>query len=399
MKCVLINSWYQQYSTGKLVYAFRSHMIQQGHSVLTFYGHGNPTTDKDVFLVGNKYSLYAHALLCRTTGYEGTFSTLNTKKVIKQMEEFKPDVVYLFNLHAYYLNEYLLLNYLKDSGIKTIYMLFDEYPYLGRCTFAGNCEKYKTQCSDCHKVHEYPVSMFFDQSKVLFNKKKVLFENWNQVTLAGVEFLRRGASMSAISKNTKFIPIDMGVKLKETYYPREVSKLREKLQIPENHKIVVTVGPYSDPRKGIKKLVEIAKICATDPITFINIGFDGDKSKLPDNFIGISYVSDQDELAMYYSLADVYVMTSSGEAMSLTCMEALGCGSKLIGFNISGTPYAASEEFGVFVPFDDLIAFADAIRRTEKKTEQSIKACRDYALSRYEISDFMRNLEKIGTEN
>ena len=107
MKCVLINSWYKQYSTGKLVYAFRDHMIASGHSVLTFYGHGDLTSDDNVVKVGNKKTLYLHALLCRVTGYEGVYSSRQTKKVIKQIEEYQPDVVYLFNLHAYYLNEYL----------------------------------------------------------------------------------------------------------------------------------------------------------------------------------------------------------------------------------------------------------------------------------------------------
>ncbi len=396
MKCVLINSWYQQYSTGKLVYEFRNHLINQGHSVLTYYGHGSPTYDENVFMVGNKYTLYTHAFLCRMTGYEGVYSTGQTKKIIKQIEAFKPDVVYLFNLHAYYLNEYLLLNYLKKSKVRVVYMLFDEYPYLGKCSFAGKCEKFKTECHNCPKVHEYPASIFFDRSRQQFKKKKDAFAGWKQLTMAGVEFLHHEASQSAIANNVKFITIDMGVNLKEVYYPRDTKELRKKLNIPSNSKIVVTVGAYSDSRKGIRKFVELAKRCSSEHIIFLNIGFNGEASGLPQNFIGIPYVSNQDELAAYYSMADVYAMTSSGEAMSLTCMEALGCGSKLIAFNISGTPYAASKEFGTFVPYDDLEAFLDAIRQAEKKTDESIRACREYALSRYEISDFVRKLELIG---
>lgn len=372
-------------------------MMASGHTVLTFYGHGDLTSDENVIMVGNKKTLYLHALLCRVTGYEGTYSSRQTKKVIKQIEEYQPDVVYLFNLHAYYLNEYLLMNYLKNSNIKVVYMLFDEYPYLGKCCFAGECIKFKTECAHCPKVHEYPASLFFDRSNQLFKKKKGVFKGWDRLTLAGVEFLRKQASESSIAKDVKFVSIDMGVRLKDTYYPRDSKQLRKELNIPEQNKVVVTVGPYSDPRKGIKKLIEIARICINDKITFIDIGFDGNSNILPDNFIGIPYVSNQEELATYYSLADVYVMTSSGEAMSLTCMEALGCGCKIIGFDISGTPYSASKEFGTFVPYKNLEAFADAIKRAEYKTEKSISACREYALSRYEVSDFVRALENIGS--
>lgn len=398
MKFVLINSWYQQYSTGKLVSAFRNHLINNGHFVTTFYGHGKHSSDENVYLIGNKYTLYIHALMCRVTGYEGTYSTVQTAKVIKKIKEMNPDVVYLFNLHAYYLNEYLLLSYLKKSGVKVIYMLFDEYPYLGKCCFAGDCEKYKVECCDCPQKKVYPASLFFDRCRKLFRKKKKLFHDWDQLTLAGVEFLSKQAKMSAISHSVKFITIDMGVDLTEMYYPRDAKELKTILNIPMDNKVVVTVGPFSDDRKGIRKLVKIAKLCIQEAITFINIGFDGNDELLPTNFIGISYVFDQNELARFYSMADIYVMTSSNEGMSLTCMEALGCGCKLIGFNVSGLPYTASKDFAEFVPFDDLQAFANAIRQMEKKTPESIKACREYALSRYEVSDFVKNLELIGLD-
>lgn len=396
MKCVLINSWYKQYSTGKLVAAFHEHLVSQGHVVHTYYGRGKHVDDKDVHLISTRSSLYTHLVLSRLTGYQGFFSTKQTKRLIEEIENFSPDVVYLFNLHAYYLNEFMLLEYLKEKHIKVIYMLFDEYPYLGKCCFAETCNKFQTECRNCPQVRNYPISLWFDRSNLIFKKKKQIFEGWEELTLAGVAFLKKQATLSAISSKTDFVEIDMGVNLLKTYYPRDTQELRMRLNIPKENKVVVTVGPYSDERKGIKKLVEIAKVCANDAITFINIGFDGSKNELPDNFIGISYVSNQDELAEYYSLADVYVMTSSGEGMSLTCMEALGCGTKLVGFNISGTPYAASEEFGTFVEYDDLEAFSDAIRRAERKNELSIERCREYALSRYEISDFVRNLEKIG---
>lgn len=396
MKCVLINSWYKQYSTGKLVAAFHEHLVSKGHEVHTYYGRGEVFDDNNVKLISSKASLGVHLALSRITGYQGFFSTSQTRALIREIDEFVPDVVYLFNLHAYYLNEFMLLQYLREKHIKVVYMLFDEYPYLGKCCFAGDCEKFQTKCENCPQVGSYPVSMFFDRSSDIFKKKKELFEGWEELTLAGVEFLRRQASLSAIARDTRFVELDMGVQLITIYYPRETRILREKLGIPDANKVVVTVGPYSDDRKGIKKLVQIAEICKDEPITFLNIGFDGEKDDLPENFIGISYVANQDELATYYSLADVYVMTSSGEGMSLTCMEALGCGTKLIGFDISGTPYSASKEFGTFVPYNDLEAFAEAIRRIEKKTEGSIQRCREYALSRYEISDYVKNLERIG---
>lgn len=396
MRVVLINSWYKQYSTGKLVASFREFLIHQGVNVKTYYGHGEKTKDADVIRILSKWQLNINAAIYRIMGYEWISAVFSTWKMIKEIERYKPDVVYLFNLHAYYLNENLFLRYLKNKHIKVVYMLFDEYPYLGKCCFAGSCEKYKVECNKCPQVKTYPISLFFDKSRHIFLRKKRIYENWPELSFAGVEFLMKQSSASALGKNIPFHVLDMGVQLKTMYYPRKHDKLREKLNIPINNKVVITVGPYSDPRKGINKFFEIAQLCKNDPITFINVGFDGNTEDVPDNVIPIRYVSNQDELATYYSLADIYVMTSNGEAMSLTCMEALGCGTKIIGFDVSGTPYAATKEFGVFVEYDNLPAFADAICNMPRKDDNSVAACRQYALSRYEISDFVYKLACVG---
>ncbi len=400
MKVVLINSWYGQTSTGKLVKSFHDYLISIGHTVTAFFGHGDVVNEDGVIKINSKINLYLHALLCRLTGYQGCYSKKNTLKIIDYISFEKPDVVYLFNLHAYYLNEFMLLSFLKSQKIKVVYMLFDEYPYLGKCCFSGECEKFKTECKNCPDIKGYPSSLFFDRSNFFFNKKRQLFEGWDELTLAGVQFLADRAKLSAIACNNRFVAFDMGVDLKNTYYPRDATELRKKLNIPDENKIVITVGYYSDKRKGIDKYFKIAEKCIDNPITFIHVGFDGNKERtfIPSNCILINSISSQEELATYYSLADVYVMTSSGEAMSLTCMESLGCGCKIIGFDISGTPYAASESFGKYIPYNDLDTFADEIIKAERKTDDSVNSCRQYALSRYEISKFVENLEKIGKD-
>lgn len=395
MKVLLINSWFRQYSTGKLVGYFYDYLKQNNDIVKVYYGHGEQVNESGVKKISSKIDGYIHAGLSRVTGYQGCFSNKSTRRLIKEIQEYKPDVVYLFNLHAYYLNEYMLLEHLKSMNIKVIYMLFDEYPYLGKCCFSGTCTKFEIQCKDCPDIKGYPKSLYFDRSKYLFNKKKSIFKDWDNIIFAGVEFLAVQAKKSMIAKNIKFNIIDMGVQLEKIYFPRDSSELRKKLAIPDNNKVVITVGPYSDERKGIKKFIEIARILEDKEITFINIGFDGKNTKLPKNFLPIPYISNQDELAIYYSMADIYAMTSSGEAMSLTCMEALGCGTRLVGFNISGTPYAANEVVGNFVEYDNLNEFANIIEQLPIKTTESINRCRLYALSRYEISDYVKNLYNI----
>lgn len=392
MKYVLINSWCRKGSTGKIVYNFYSFLKSQGHEALFFHGREQEQEDKSIIRITSKMQVNIHGVLSRITGLQGWFSTSNTKKMIRRIEQFKPDFVYLFNLHGYYLNEKLLLEYLKKSKIKTVYMLFDEYPYLGKCCFSESCNKFENECGSCPLVKEYPKSVFFDTSKKIFNMKKQLYSGWNTLNFAGVEYTRQRAKKSALAKNIPYHSFNMGVDIQTIYSYKPFDEVAEKYGIDTSKKIALTVGFSSDNRKGIDKFIKLASMVG-DEWLFINIGYDKALvENAPENFKGISYVGDQNEMAQFYSMADLYVSTSSGEAMSNACLEALGCSTPIAAFDVSGMSYLAKPPIGRFAKPDDFDELCNIIKNTEKKNEKIKAACREYALTNYTTEDFMKNL-------
>lgn len=398
MKYVLINSWCKVGSTGRIVYDFYKYLIQLGHQAYFFHGREEKQEDENIIRITGKSGIYIHAALARISGLQGYFSTLQTKRLINRINEIKPDYVYLFNLHGYYLNEPLLLDYLKRSGIKTVYMLFDEYPYLGKCCFSKSCMKFTDECNNCPMVKEYPKSEFFDKSKKLFKMKKNAYSGWDKLHFAGVKFIEERAKLSALAKNIPYHTFNMGVDLDNTYYYKSFDGIAAKYGIDTNKKIALNVGFSSDKRKGIDKYIEIARQSGEDWV-FINIGYDKELSDdLPKNFIPIKYVADRNEMSKLYSMADLYVCTSSGEAMSNACIEALGCSTPIAAFDISGAPYLAPSPIGRYVVFDDIEMFSRIIRETGKKNAQIMEQCRSYALENYRDKDFMHNLYLASVE-
>lgn len=396
MKAVLINSWYAQGSTGYLVKAFRDRLLDCGHAVRVYYGHGVKTKDEGVYKINRKAGLYVDAFLTIMTGMAGCFSTSRTKRMLKEIETFSPDTVYLFNLHAYYLDEYLLLRTLKEKNYKVVYVLFDEYPYLGKCCFSMGCNRFETECGHCPQFRAYPRSWIFDRSKELFRRKREIFADWKNLTLAGVAFLKIQAKRSAIASHLPFETLNMGIDTENTFFPVQSDELRRTLGIGEKQKVVLTVCSSSDRRKGIRFFYETARFCEKEDIVFIQVGIDQKLKNPPRNFIGIPYVSDLKELCRYFSLADVYLTTSSGEAMALVYLESLACGTPIIGFNVSGVPYTASEEYLKLVPFEDTKALAEAVRNAPRKSQSTVMACRNYALTHFRLADFTKRLCEIG---
>ncbi len=399
MRALIINSVCKNGSTGKIAYNLHLFIKEKGHESIVCYGRGNCYPDEeDLFKIDTDFEVYAHAALARLTGLQGFFSNIATNNLLRLIHNYKPDAVFLLNLHGYYLNEFCLLGYLKKNKIRTIYVMMDEYPFLGKCCYSYDCEKYRTQCEKCPRVSDYPKSLFFDQSRRIFAKKAQIYKEYSNIVFISAPYVISIARQSALIGDKRLIEIDTGIDLDNTFYIRATDELREYLRIPVDNKIILNVAKSSDERKGVEYFFSASELLINEKISFINVGFNCEAKDCPQNVIPIRYVKDQDELATYYSLADLLVCTSLADAMPNVCLEALGCGTPICGFNISGTPYVASQEFGEFVRPRDINALAISIMNTPIKTKVRAEACRKYAQSRYSNRLYFYKLLEFLTE-
>ncbi|MEG0509628.1 MAG: hypothetical protein RR579_09930, partial [Eubacterium sp.] len=61
--------------------------------------------EEELVKIDTNFEEKIHAGLTRLTGLQGYFSNHATNKLIDLIEDFKPNVIYLLNIHGYYLNE------------------------------------------------------------------------------------------------------------------------------------------------------------------------------------------------------------------------------------------------------------------------------------------------------
>ena len=395
MNIAIINTLAMSGSTGKIAYLFQQYLIRQGHNAYIFYGRDDELVNNsnDIIRVGNNFDLYFHCLLSRITGMQGVFSRIATKRMLKKFIELKIDGVCMFNLHGYYLNMPLLFSFLGKTGISCEYVMLDEYPFLGKCAYSFDCDKFKTKCQNCPRVHEHPKSLFFDSSTKMFNLKKKVYSFAPQCIFVGIEYTVGRAKQSAITRNCKFGVADEAVDLRSVYFPRDTTNLREKLGIPKENKIIVTISVYPNERKGSQYFLEVAKRMTNHKeISFVHVGFMADLSLCPTNYIPIGYVKDQNLLAEYYSLGDLFVHTSTAETIPASIIEALACGTPILGFASSGIPYSTDEIHGTFVEPRNVNEMIRVIENTPKKTMDRINSCRAYAVTRYDSVDYGKKL-------
>ena len=393
MKAVIVNSVLKEGSTGKIAYGLYQHLKTNGHECLVCYGRGKIyPNEPDLIRLSSRFAIYLHAALARVTGLQGFFSHSATRKFVSILKRFQPDVVFLQNLHGYYLHEFKTFSALKQLKLKTLYLMADEYSFLGKCCYHNDCTRYQTGCGHCPDINGYPKSLFLDMSHFIWNQKKKAYQDFESILYVSAPYVVSKASQSELLRNKKFYALDTGVNL-EFYSPRNTDILREKHKLQNGAKVALCVARFSDTRKGAQYFLEAACLPQCKDIIFIHVGFYVADVSYPKNYIPISYMNDQDELAAYYSLADILVCPSLADAMPNVCLEALGCGTPVCGFDCGGTPYTASPEFGTFVPKGDVKTLAQVIFDSPLKTQQRIADCRQYALSRFSWEMLFSKLE------
>ncbi len=386
MKVALINSVVSG-STGRGIYKNLTRLTERGHEVKVFYGRNKDEsiTSSNYVFFGSKTFSRIHMIGTCFLGLNGCLSNVPTTRLLKMLDEYQPDIVWLSNLHGEYINIFRLLNYLKKKNIWTVYGMPDEYAFCGKCCSAYNCDKYKTRCEKCPHLRDYPRSYIFDNSAKLFNLKKKAYDGFDKIVFRSAPYVVNKAKDSALLRDKEFFTTDSSVDMTGCFYPRETKSIRKELGLSESTKVMLLCAPIKDVLKGGEYFLEAAKKTEGEDIAFINVSYGGSMDNLPSNFIALPFERDRNRLAELYSLADAYVCTSKSDAQPNACLEALGCGTPIIGFNTSGVPFIAPNEFGTFVTPFDVDELVEAIKRHPRKTQEKIEQCREYGKSRFSI--------------
>jgi len=392
MKVLQINCVFRYGSTGRIVDDLHNGMLERGHESVVIYGRGVRYKEKNIHKISTEIGAKIHSLCSLLFGVRFGFSPVATHKAISIIKKEKPDVVHLHCLNANFINVYKIIEYLKKAKIKTILTLHAEIMHTAGCEHAMECEKWKTECSDCPKIRGLISKSFRDDAKYCFNRMKKAIQGSDNLTVVGVsEWLTERAEKSPIMQDIKLATVRNGVDT-EAFRYTDPEVLRKKLGIPEDKKIILHVTPdFNSPVKGGKYVVEAAKEF-TD-YQFIIVGYKVGDLPLCDNIITINHTKSKKELAEYYSMSDLTLLTSKRETFSMVVAESLCCGTPVAGFEAGGPESIALSGCCEFVAQGDFDKLAGAIKKIlysdVKREEISGRAAAAYSVSKM-VSDYLK---------
>lgn len=346
MKILMINVVCGIRSTGRICTDLAAELEKQGHEVKIAYGREKVPEQfhKYAVRVGTDLDVYMHALKSRLFDSVGFESKRVTKKFVSWIREYDPDVIHLHNLHGYYINVEILFQYLKECGKKIIWTLHDCWAFTGHCTHFDyiGCDKWKKNCTHCPQKKEYPASCLKDNSYYNFRRKKDVFQNIPNMTLVTPSnWLKTLISQSFLRKypvNVIHNGIDTSIFKPVDYSIKE--RLRQEFGIL-NKTIILGVASVWNRRKGLDAFVALSKLLPENyQIVLIGV-YKKQAKKLPDNIITIARTNNTEELAAWYSTADIFVNPTLEDNYPTVNLEAIACGTPVITFDTGGSPESA----------------------------------------------------------
>lgn len=106
---------------------------------------------KNNLRIGNDMDVYSHVIYSRLTDKHGLASKTATRTFLKWAEEYDPDILWLHNIHGYYINYELLFKWIKSRPSMQIkWTLHDCGAFTGHCshfTYIG-CHKWQVDSAD-----------------------------------------------------------------------------------------------------------------------------------------------------------------------------------------------------------------------------------------------------------
>ena len=324
-------------------------------------------------------SLHAlYSLLCDAHGRGSFFATL---RLIRKIRRLQPDLIHLHNVHGYYLNVRLFFNFLKKSGIPVVWTLHDCWTMTGHCAHfePAGCLRWQTECYACPLKQAYPKSLFADASRRNFRWKKALFtslENLHIVTVS--QWLAEIVSRSYL-KDYPLQVVRNGIDLK-VFRPVS-SDLRERLDIGER-KVILGVSSVWYPEKG---MAEFFRLSENPEYRVIMIGVtEAQQKSFPETVVTIRRTHSPEELAAYYTMADVFVNPTYNDSFPTVNLEALACGTPVITYRTGGSPEAVDAATGRVVERGDYEGLLSAIAEVCAQPKP-VAACRRAAETKFDM--------------
>jgi glycosyltransferase involved in cell wall biosynthesis len=293
------------------------------------------------------------------------------------------DVVQLYNTHGSYFS-HTALPYLSRRR-PVVWRLSDMWSFTGHVAYSYDCDRWRDGCGSCPYLSEYP-ALSRDTTALLWRWKNAVYRRSRLTIVAPSRWIERLASESPLLSRFPVVRIPNGIDL-ERFKPVDRAEARARLGIPSDGPVVLFSAPdVSDRRKGGAVLNEALERLDGVPFRLLVAGAN-ETPPFPRPFWSLTHLVDEDEIALSYAAADVFVLPTLAENLPNAALESVAAGTPCVSFDVGGVPDVVRHmETGYLAKLGDAEALAEGIRTLLADDELRLRmgeACRGVAEAQF----------------
>ena len=342
-------------STGGIMMKEHRELLAAGEDSYAFWGRGRAGEGDRELRFATDAEVRLDALQTRLDGKAGFHSKAATRRLLERLDEVKPDVVHLHNLHGYYVNIEMLFEWLAAHNCKVEWTLHDCWAFTGHCAHFTyvKCAQWKTGCGNgCPQLGTYPSTLSRSSCQWNYKQKKRLFtlvpegrmklitpSKW-LAELVGESFL------SGYPVEVRHNTIDTNV------FKPTPSDFRERYGIGDRFMILGVASPWTE-RKGLSDFVRLAGELDSERYAIVLVGLSEKQIKqLSKQLVALPKTESAEKLAEAYSAADLFVHPGVEETFGMTVAESQACGTPVVVIEGSACAEIADPAAATVVPAD-----------------------------------------------
>lgn len=251
-------------------------------------------------------------------------------------------------IHLHWINHAFLKpeNIAQLASLKKplVWTFHDSNAFTGGCHVRYECDHFTHQCGNC-PVLKNPAGN--DWSHRIWKAKNRAYGSLPLHIIAPSNWMARSVKQSRMlgQQNVSVIPNTLNTNL---FKPSPKANAKQKIGIAHDQFVMMSgfMPSKKDLHKGTVYLLEALQIITQQnsiPQAKAKLIIFGNRDEanlppMPVETIFLGTIHNDEELAAYYSAADVFLAPSLEDNLPNTVMESLACGTPVVGFDTGGIP-------------------------------------------------------------